>query len=966
MKQVKWIFSAKSNRYEWFVFRNTFSYSGEEEVMMEVSALGKYVLYLNGQYVARGPVKSYDFNKIYDEIEITPFLQEGMNTVAILSQKIYTGGIYGRITSNENLLLCTDESWKAKRYEALSSTTAAISPPVEPVPLNEEWVDARLDREIVLPSCDDSSWERAVYVYPEFQKMTKNNDGLLSETPLFPEKYLGAAAIREEEGLKLRFHRDCSYHKISKYVSELYACVLCSDVEQELEFVGTLIGKRYLNGCPFEDTLKLKRGENLLLFHHFSTGGDSEFILKGAKGVSLKELSFGEKQGQAGFLVLTTHDTHFSWTYPDSDPHKGTGSTEKMEEFFSAKTFFDLTELHRFSLAEICDITTGFRLLHDQYGEISGHGLDTSLKLPLTFSASEHFVKRERCMMSGNSEYATVSPNTVLFFDFGSERLGYLWFELCAKEGTVLDFECFEVVDFDGMRHHEKCCMKYICRNGWQKYTSVVPRGFRYLAVTVWNSSEPVKIKTICLNQSVAMISSQGCFECDNPAINNIYQMCTNSALACMSDTYVDCPGFEQVYWMGDAKVTAHVNLVNFGAYEYDLKCLEMAAQSLTEEYKRYYRNDNDTIYDEDKYLVTPAFGNYVYHGLPLWSMPWIHQIYDYYLYSGDKEGVRRLYPYVQKMLSNCENMMSDRGLFHMEGAWNLIEWAENDLLPCGEVTANSMELAMCYERTAYLAQALGDKDYADICKEKEQALKKAINQYCWDEEHSAYVDTVRDEYGYQLYLDFFEKNGLDTVSFEEFKKYSRVSEQTNILGFVCGCVPEERREGVGKIVKRIAAEDYKRFKADPRYNFNNKDRDNNKIVAIGSPYFLYYSFRALTSLGEYDAILKVMEREYGFMLQCGTKTCWETFYTPGMSYWTRSICHGWGASPAVYLLTDICGIKPVKPGFEEFVFQPNLGSLTRVKCEVPTPYGKIRVEIDKNLDICNVTYPKECKMLSI
>ncbi|MBQ2258674.1 MAG: hypothetical protein II339_00255, partial [Spirochaetales bacterium] len=33
-------------------------------------------------------------------------------------------------------------------------------------------------------------------------------------------------------------------------------------------------------------------------------------------------------------------------------------------------------------------------------------------------------------------------------------------------------------------------------------------------------------------------------------------------------------------------------------------------------------------------------------------------------LYSGDTEGAGKLYPMLKKMLSNCDNMMSDRGLF--------------------------------------------------------------------------------------------------------------------------------------------------------------------------------------------------------------------------------------------------------------------------------------------------------------
>ena len=98
-------------------------------------------------------------------------------------------------------------------------------------------------------------------------------------------------------------------------------------------------------------------------------------------------------------------------------------------------------------------------------------------------------------------------------------------------------------------------------------------------------------------------------------------------------------------------------------------------------------------------------------------------------------------------------------------------------------------------------------------------------------------------------------------------------------------------------------------------------------------------------------------------MADKGSNTCWENFYNEKTDEYTRSICHGWGASPAVYLITDICGIKPTKPGFGEFTFSPNLGLLTKIKATVPTPYGKIYVDIDASKGKKDITYPKECKL---
>jgi alpha-L-rhamnosidase len=41
-------------------------------------------------------------------------------------------------------------------------------------------------------------------------------------------------------------------------------------------------------------------------------------------------------------------------------------------------------------------------------------------------------------------------------------------------------------------------------------------------------------------------------------------------------------------------------------------------------------------------------------------------------------------------------------------------------------------------------------------------------------------------------------------------------------------------------------------------------------------------------------------------------------------------------------------GVSPVKPGYEEFSIEPSLGGLEWIKGSVPTPYGDIRVFMDK------------------
>ena len=113
-----------------------------QSVPARVTADSRYVLWVNGQEVGRGPARSQPARQRYDEYELAPFLEPGTNSVVVLVT------FYGRATSfwqpapaggspdavlvfEANLgggMLVSDESWRVHRSPAwtLPTRTAGI------------------------------------------------------------------------------------------------------------------------------------------------------------------------------------------------------------------------------------------------------------------------------------------------------------------------------------------------------------------------------------------------------------------------------------------------------------------------------------------------------------------------------------------------------------------------------------------------------------------------------------------------------------------------------------------------------------------------------------------------------------------------------------------------------------------------------------------------------------------------
>ena len=98
-------------------------------------------------------------------------------------------------------------------------------------------------------------------------------------------------------------------------------------------------------------------------------------------------------------------------------------------------------------------------------------------------------------------------------------------------------------------------------------------------------------------------------------------------------------------------------------------------------------------------------------------------------------------------------------------------------------------------------------------------------------------------------------------------------------------------------------------------------------------------------------------------MIASGATTCWETQYGASDFNNAGSLCHGWSALPVYYYHAHILGVRPISPGFKEFVVSPYCDNFHEAEGEIATPFGKIIVSWrkDKTGVVLNATGPEEC-----
>ncbi|MBL8153114.1 MAG: family 78 glycoside hydrolase catalytic domain [Anaerolineae bacterium] len=964
----------------WRYFRRDFTVPpGSRRATLLITADSRYECSINGHFLGRGPARSFPFSYSYDVYDLTPYLRSGeRNTLTVLANYLgdhtmtYIRGRAGFLCevlledAQGNLSrLSSDAHWKTTPCHAFSPRAPRIAIQLD----FEEQYDARLELAgWESPAYDASSWKNAIVIGPlgcePWTHLEPRSIPFLTEDGLAPQQVKAVELARPRSGITWTLDlRELNGNmrtglrsappgeRGSTLFTEVFAPRAC---------------KMWIHSFPNYEALAIRvnnqRADRVTMLD--VTAKPVEFALqKGANVVMTRDtewpsflfecdepLEFSAErfvEGAAWVLLAPLNELTGeveAWWQADSLDALPTGST-----------YIGIpASAHQ---PDIASLTVSQR-----YYAIEGGFCSADIAGPtpreLAPGSRPTPVLKPEALLHDTGDWTTVHPqpdgDVHLVIDFGREVIGHFHLELNAPEGAIVDANFFEGIDATGIfwTQHLRNTLRYVCREGWQMFTSHQRRGYRYVSLTLRNLSRPLHIRHISTRLATYPVEARGSFACSDETLNRIWQVAAYTVQLCMLDTYVDCPAYEQVFWVGDARNSALVNAVAFGAYDLTDRCIRLTGQSLSDEMK--------SVKPPHLHVLRPHLtASHVVSGwfneIPMWTFLWIWMAWEQYLNVGAQDALADYYRDIRECLRRCEGFVNERDLFDVSDVWNLVDWAAQDHEGSGEAISNTALMAQSLDYAANMADTLGLDAEASDYRALARRLRAAVNRYGWSDQYQAYVDTVRDEWAYERY-----KN-RDAVSLAEFQAKQRISEPTNTLVLLCGVVPPERYESVMRLVLAAKAG---HFVGSSAYHARFGKPD--EIVRVGSPWFLFFTLQALFEQGRADDALPILREQWNRMLEKGATTFWETF--PGdvsSGHWSRSLCHGWSAAPAYFLSTQVLGITPAAPGYRRIRIAPKPCQLKWASGTVPTPHGLVSVAWHRDGDKLAISYtvPEGCEV---
>ena len=115
--------------------------------------------------------------------------------------------------------------------------------------------------------------------------------------------------------------------------------------------------------------------------------------------------------------------------------------------------------------------------------------------------------------------------------------------------------------------------------------------------------------------------------------------------------------------------------------------------------------------------------------------------------------------------------------------------------------------------------------------------------------------------------------------------------------------------------------------------------------------YFQQFVLKALADNGRADDAMTVVRSLWAPVVKANSYTVWEARAGRRSMGNCGSLCHAFSCAPLYFLQAVVLGIRPIKPGFEEFTLTPQLTDLGSAWGSIPTPHGLIRMKAERKDD---------------
>lgn len=309
-------------------------------------------------------------------------------------------------------------------------------------------------------------------------------------------------------------------------------------------------------------------------------------------------------------------------------------------------------------------------------------------------------------------------------------RIGVHWaeslilkpIEACEEKGNRAEWKNKYFVGFGD---------RFIADGAHREFKSLWWRSGRWIRVSIETSDEPLVLKGLRVEETRYPYEVTGRFACADEEVNSLLPMMVRGLEACAHETYVDCPYFEQLCYVGDARL----QMLCWYVLSKDDRLSKRVIELL--DWSRSKCGFVAERYPSEPFQLSVTF-----------SMIWVLIVHDFALWRDDPEFVRRQLPGIRALIDQLAGLKNSNGLLERLPGWSFVDWVRSwheGYAPGAEFESSApldLFFLLVLQAAADLESVFGEPELAQRWRRMSKEHSQAITDMYWDLEKGMFRDT--------------------------------------------------------------------------------------------------------------------------------------------------------------------------------------------------------------------------------
>ncbi len=183
-------------------------------------------------------------------------------------------------------------------------------------------------------------------------------------------------------------------------------------------------------------------------------------------------------------------------------------------------------------------------------------------------------------------------------------------------------------------------------------------RAGRFVELLIETGDQPLTIERFTLLETRYPLEMESRFDSSDKRLDVVIPLALRGLQMCAHETYMDCPYYEQLMYVGDSR----------------LEALTTYAISTDDRLPR----KSILLFDASRLpdgFVQARYPSRDVQVIPPFSLWWIGMVYDYALWRGDRAFVAGMMPGVRAVLDGFLTHVEANGLLRAPNGWNFSDW---------------------------------------------------------------------------------------------------------------------------------------------------------------------------------------------------------------------------------------------------------------------------------------------------